>query len=104
MDIFCQIIHRQAPANIVMENDSMLAILDIEPETEGHTLIMPKRHCTQIEELTGNELIHFITILKDMMAKLRSQYGYRGIKLLCNSGEDIQDIRHLHFHVIGKNI
>ena len=43
-DIFCRIIDGEIPANIVYEDDDVIAILDISQVTKGHTLVMPKAH------------------------------------------------------------
>lgn len=54
-DIFCKIVQRNEPAYIIAETDDMLAILDIEPATKGHTLIISKRHVLEINNLTKSE-------------------------------------------------
>lgn len=54
-DIFCKIVQRKEPAYIIAETEDLLAILDIEPATKDHTLIISKRHVLEIKDLTKSE-------------------------------------------------
>ncbi len=48
--LFCKIINHEVPANFVYENDKIVAFLDIAPVNQGHTLVVPKKHCENILE------------------------------------------------------
>ena len=58
--IFCKSVKKEIPADIVFENDHILAFLDINPVNAGHTLIVPKQHCTDLLDTPDD-------VLKDMM-------------------------------------
>lgn len=49
--IFCKIVRKEIPANIVYEDDDFLAFLDIHPHTPGHTQVIPKKHCRWVWDL-----------------------------------------------------
>ena len=54
--IFCKIINKELPANIVYEDEKVLAFLDIRPISKGHTLIIPKKHYRWVWDMTEEEI------------------------------------------------
>ena len=58
MDIFCKIINREIPSYKLYEDEYVLAFLDINPQTNGHTLIIPKKHYLDIDDITNETLEH----------------------------------------------
>lgn len=98
-DIFCEIIAGLRPAHKWGETENFLAILDIEPFSPGHTLIISKSHINNLEDLAyKHELIDFAS---DITRALKKAFGYEAVVLLANSGQSIQDIPHLHVHIYG---
>lgn len=101
-DVFCKIIKKELPADIVAEDDAWLAINDIHPQAPVHVLIISKKHFTGLEEaeesdieLLGKLLLAANTIAK----KLNLEKGFR---LILNSGEDSgQLVPHFHIHLLG---
>ena len=103
MCLFCKIANKEIPAEIVYEDDKVLAFKDIEPKAPVHFLIIPKKHIPSIDhlELQDKELIGELFFVAQKIAKEQriSQTGYR---LIFNVGKDAgQTIDHLHLHLIG---
>lgn len=100
--VFCKIIKREIPSQIVMENDQLIAFNDIKPAAPVHLLIVPKEHIESIINLQANHR----EILADMIfaAKELAQIkGLKGYKLNFNVGrEGGQLIDHLHLHLLAK--
>lgn len=99
--IFCNIAKKEVPAEIILENDQLVAFKDIKPSAPVHYLIVPKEHIQSIAHLEGNHkevLTGLIYTAKDLAAKL----GLKGYRLVFNVGkEGGQVINHLHLHLLG---
>ena len=101
MCIFCKIINKEILADIVFEDDLVLAFKDVNPLAPVHVLIIPKRHVESMndledEVLLGRMLAQAVKIAKDLKI---SENGY---KLLIRTGGDGgQEIPHVHLHLIG---
>ncbi len=101
--IFCKIIKKEIPSEIVYEDDKVLAFKDINPVAPVHVLIIPKVHVKNVMEINDQNA----DILKDIhMAakKIASKVGIgdKGFRLITNCGEEAgQTVFHLHYHLIG---
>jgi histidine triad (HIT) family protein len=102
MNIFEKIIKREIPADVLFENDRILAIRDIKPAAPVHILIMPKKIYADLQSVPAEEL-SIISEIIEVAQQLAKQYGIEdGYRLLTNVGTDAgQTIFHLHFHLIG---
>ena len=98
MDIFCKIIKKEADAKIIYEDDDILAFLDIEPQTKGHTLIIPKKHYGGILDIPDHILNKILIYSKQRAKELMK--NYTGIKIGFNSGT-ANEIGHFHLHIFG---
>lgn len=101
MCLFCDIIQKRLPAEIIYENDQALAINDIHPKAPVHVLIMPKVHIESVKDITNEQktLLAEIINIAIIIAKQKSLNGY---KLIFNVGrEGGQIIDHLHLHMLG---
>jgi len=96
--IFCKIINGDIPCYKIYEDDIVLAFLDINPDCDGHTLIIPKKHIKDIDEIDDNTLLHINKIAKKLKLKLEKDLKCNGISLLQNNGE-IQEVKHYHLHL-----
>lgn len=101
--IFTKIINREIPANIVYENDKVIAFKDINPAAPIHILVVPKREIATINdiqaedrELIGEMYLAIGKIVKDLGI---DKEGYR-IITNCNEFGG-QEVFHLHFHILG---
>jgi len=101
--IFCKIINKEVPAEIVHEDDKVLAFKDIKPVTPVHLLIVPKKHIPTINHLKqkDRELIGDLFLITKKIAREQG-LSKRGYRLIINFGKDAgQTIKHLHLHLIG---
>lgn len=97
--LFCKIIEGKIPCFKVYENEYVLAFLDIEPKSIGHTLIIPKKHFKDLEDIddiTLNEIFKASKLIKKM---LEEKLNCSGLSLVQNNG-DIQEVKHFHLHLI----
>lgn len=101
--VFCKIIRKEIPANIVYEDDEIIAFHDINPAAPIHILVIPKKHIpslVQIEE-TDEAMIGKIY---GIMNKIAEKQGFKekGYRAIVNCGEDGgQEVGHLHFHLLA---
>ena len=99
--IFCQIIRKQSPANIVYEDGQVVAFLSNRPVNEGHTLVIPKKHYENIYEIPEDEAAYLFKISKRVAYAVKDAMGAEGIRIVQNNGWAAgQVIFHLHVHVI----
>lgn len=101
--IFCKIINREIPAEIVYEDENVLAFLDIRPTTTGHTLVIPKRHTETLLESGEDTLSQMLPAIKKVALGVLAATKALGFNLGCNTGEAAgQIVFHLHFHIIPR--
>ncbi|MFN2621430.1 MAG: histidine triad nucleotide-binding protein [Chthoniobacterales bacterium] len=104
MTIFEKIIAREIPAEIVFEDDDVLAFRDVNPQAPVHVLIVPKRVLARLADATeadGTLLGKLLLASRNVAEKLDLlESGYR---VVINSGPDAgESVPHLHVHVLGK--
>lgn len=98
--IFCRIIDKQIPGNLVSESESFLAIADINPQAPTHILIMPKQHVSNITKMVDAELTGQLFAFASTVAE--RQNLSQGFRLVINTGSDGgQTVDHLHVHLLG---
>ncbi len=99
--VFCQIIQKQAPANIVYEDNCVVAFLSNRPVNEGHTLVVPKKHYENIYEIPEEDIAYLFKIVKRVALAVRDAMEAEGIRVVQNNGWAAgQVIFHFHVHVI----
>ena len=103
MTLFEKIVARQIPAQIVYEDDLVLAFRDINPQAPTHVLIVPKKAIPRIAEATAEDhalLGHLLLKAAEVAAKIGlKENGYR---LVINNGRDGgESVPHLHCHILG---
>ena len=103
MTLFEKIIARQIPADIVYEDELVLAFRDIKPHAPAHVLIVPKKHITRIADAQpGDEKILGHLLLK--AAEVAAKLGLKatGYRLVINNGPHAgESVPHLHCHILG---
>jgi len=105
--LFCKIIKKEVPADIVYEDQNFVAFNDINPKAPLHILIVPKKHICSVDYLEDQEkeLIGELFLTAKKIAKeqgVSSKEG-KGYRLVFNVGkEGGQIIEHLHLHLLGK--
>ncbi|MDB6026469.1 MAG: histidine triad protein [Verrucomicrobiales bacterium] len=102
MTLFEKIIARQIPAQIVYEDDLILALRDIKPEAPTHILVVPKKPIPRIAEASAEDhkvLGHILLKAAEIAKKEGLSKGYR---LIINNGPDAgESVPHLHCHILG---
>jgi len=101
--IFCKIINKDIPTNIIYEDDKVVAFNDINPQAPLHVLIIPKEHISSISNINeeNSNLIGHIHLVANIIAK-REGLQERGFRIVNNCGvEGGQTVPHLHFHILG---
>jgi histidine triad (HIT) family protein len=101
--LFCRIVQKTIPAKIVHEDDRTLAFDDINPQAPVHTLIIPKKHVSTVQDCRDQDS----DLLAELMvacANVAQQKGLAesGYRIVTNTGRDAgQTVFHLHLHVLG---
>ena len=102
--IFDKIISKEIPATIVYEDEYTLAFLDISPVSLGHTLVVPKKHVTNIFDIDQETLSHTMETARKIAPAVRDSVGAHGVHINSNHGAEAgQVVFHLHFHIIPRH-
>jgi len=100
--LFCKIARKEIPADIVYEDDDVLAFRDIRPQAPVHVLVIPKRHIATLADLTqeDKDVMGHVTLVASRLARdLGVSEGYR---VVINCGKDAgQTVFHIHMHLLG---
>ena len=102
--IFCKIIHGEAPASIVYEDEICLAFMDIQPVTPGHVLVVPRQHAIGLADLPSEIGGHLFQIGQKVSTGLKkSPIRCEGINFfLADGAVAFQTVFHVHLHVIPR--
>lgn len=101
--IFCKIIKGEIPCYKIYEDKYTLAFLDIANDIEGHTLVIPKKHCKNILDCSQEELARVFTTVKKVAKYYVDDCGYDGVNILnCNNSEAGQTVFHFHIHIYPR--
>ncbi|WP_456471587.1 HIT family protein [Methanocaldococcus sp.] len=102
MCIFCKIANKEIPSKIVYEDPYVIAFLDINPRSKGHTLVVPKKHYKTLDEMPDEELCHLIKGVKETI-KILKKLNFDGYNIVNNNGKAAgQEIDHVHIHIIPR--
>lgn len=97
--IFCKIMKDEIPSKTIYEDEIIKVILDINPNDNGHMLIIPKKHITDFTELDNDTAIHINNIIKELKIKIYDKLIPDGIRFVNNYG-CYQQVKHFHLHMI----
>ena len=96
--VFCKIISDEASSEKVYEDENVLAFLDANPVSKGHTLVVPKKHVEDIHGAGG--MSYMWDVLVKVSDAVDEAFDPEGINIAQNNGEKAgQEVFHLHFHV-----
>lgn len=101
--IFCKIINKQIPSEIVYEDEQIIAFKDINPLAPVHILVVPKKHIASVMELSKEDeiLVGKIYVVIQKLAK-EFKISEDGFRVVTNCGEGAgQTVKHIHFHILG---
>ncbi len=101
--IFCKIIKGDIPSRTVYEDELFKVIMDIEPATRGHLLILPKNHYDDLFALGEEESKAIIPLAQKLGEKLKKELNCDGLNLVQNNGVAAnQTVMHFHLHLIPR--
>lgn len=102
--LFCRLVaERSRVPHWVAESDRALAFLDIRPLRRGHTLVIPKRHATDLSDLSPDDLRAVAELAREVARRLRERLGTTGENLFVASGPGSeQTVFHFHLHVVPR--
>ena len=101
--IFCKILKGELPCMKIYEDEHTLSFLDIAKDVDGHILVIPKKHVTNILDADGETLSHVMKTVKKIGAHLTENCGYEGMNILNANNEcSGQTVFHLHIHLIPR--
>lgn len=101
--IFCKIIKREIPSSIVYEDNEIIAFRDVNPQAPIHILVIPKKHISSLVDLKEEDEM-VVGRIYTVINKIAEQEGIekKGFRVIVNCGEDGgQEVKHLHFHILG---
>ena len=99
--LFCEIIKGNIPSKKVYEDDKVFVFLDINPNTNGHMLIVPKKHIVTVDDIDNDLAIHILEVEKKLKRLLEEKLNIEGLTIIQNNGLG-QEVKHYHFHLIPR--
>jgi len=101
--VFCKIVEGTVPSLRVLENEHVLAFLDINPLAPGHLLVIPKRHFERLDQMPEELTAEIARMLPKLGRAVATAAGAMGYNLLQNNGACAgQVVEHVHFHLIPR--
>lgn len=100
--LFCKIANREVESSIVYEDESMVAINDINPQAPVHILIIPKKHIPTLLGVKDEDKDLMFSIQKVIVNIAQEKNLVEGFRVVINCGPNAgQAVYHLHFHLLG---
>ena len=104
-NIFAKILRGEIPAIKVYEDERTLAFMDIMPQADGHTLVIPKAPATTLLDLPADDAAYTIQVVQKVARAIEKALDAKGIVLMQLSGEAAgQTVPHVHFHLVPSSI
>ena len=101
--IFCKIANGEIPSTTLYEDNDFRVILDVNPASKGHTLILPKKHAESLYDLPDETASKALVLAKNMASKIEKALECDGLNLVQNNGETAgQTVFHFHMHIIPR--
>lgn len=99
--LFCKIVSGEVSSYTIYEDEIVKVMLDAYPDSPGHTLIIPKKHFLDLDDIDILVLTHIMETAKKIKKLLESKLNADSIVLMQNNGE-AEKIKHFHLHLIPK--
>lgn len=104
-NIFAKILRGELPAIKVYEDERTLAFMDIMPQADGHTLVIPKTPAMTLLDIPADDLAYTMQIVQKVAQAMKKALAVEGIVLMQLSGEQAgQTVPHIHFHLIPTSV
>jgi len=101
--IFCKIVDGNIAARIISQDDNAMAFLDAFPLSEGHALIIPKKHYSKIQDMSRGHSSAIFGLLRTVTAPIEEALGVKASTIAIHNGiEAGQEISHVHIHIIPR--
>ena len=100
---FCKIVDGNISARIISQNDNAIAFLDAFPLSLGHTLIIPKRHYSKVQDMNREYSSAVFGLLRVVIAAVEKATGVKASTIAKHNGVEAgKDILHVHIHIIPR--
>lgn len=100
--LFCKIINNEIPSSTVYEDDLIKVFLDINPTTNGHMLIIPKKHHVNVMDIDEDVVSHALKVIREKLyPMLKENLGCDGLTIVQNNDYG-QEVKHYHIHLIPR--
>jgi histidine triad (HIT) family protein len=96
--LFCKIVNNEIKSYTVYEDNTFKVILDVNPISNGHMLIIPKKHILNCQDIDDETFSKMNNIIKNMHLLLENKLHINGLKLVQNNGI-AQEVKHYHMHL-----
>ncbi|MFC2102944.1 HIT family protein [Bacteroidota bacterium] len=101
--IFCNIVNKKSDAEIIFENENIVAFLDIRPINYGHTLVVSKKHYDNILTVPADEIAEIMKVTQFIAGTVKRSVNADGFNVISNNGDPAgQTVYHFHFHIIPR--
>ena len=100
--IFCKIVNNEIKSHTIYEDELIKVFLDANPETNGHMLIIPKKHYQNILDLDEKIIPHAVKIIKEKLYPLMKEKLHCDGMTIAQNNEYGQEIKHFHIHVVPR--
>lgn len=101
--IFCKIANGEIPSETIYEDSTFRAILDLNPASKGHALIIPKQHYRDVSDLEDDVAAKVLPLAAKIGVAMKKALGCAGFNLVQNNGSAAgQTVLHFHVHVIPR--
>jgi histidine triad (HIT) family protein len=102
--LFCKIVAREIPAEIIHEDERTLAFLDIRPTNPGHSLVIPKSHSANVYEIASEDWANVMETARLLAPAIKTAAGATGMNIIMNNDPAAgQIIFHSHVHLIPRH-
>jgi histidine triad (HIT) family protein len=101
--IFCRIVAGELPSIRIHEDERAIVIMDINPATRGHALVIPRAHARDIHDITDDDLAHCALVSRGIADRAMSGLDADGVTIMQSNGAAAwQTVFHYHVHVIPR--
>lgn len=99
--LFCKIIKGEIPSKTIYEDEIVKVFLDINPSTNGDSLLIPKKHIVTIDEVDDELMCHILKVIKKLKPILEEKLNAKGLTIAQNNGHG-QEVKHFHIHLTPR--
>lgn len=103
--LFCKIVKGVVPSHKIYEDDNVFAFLDVYPVTNGHTVVIPKKHYNTFTQMSEEEAAILFASVNKITKAIEKAFNLNGLNVGMNIGEVAgQSIHHIHVHIIPRTL